>query len=208
MSPTEEVWWKKWDNAAKAMDFMNKGVELRFGDQKRQWFSRAKGRTLLVAVGTGLDLQYFPQELQLVGIDISWKMLEKAKEKKESSDSKTQLVRADAELLGFADHAFDTVVASCTFCSVPNPVKGLQEVRRVLKPGGKLIMFEHVRSNIFWMGPMMDWMTKVTRRFGPDLNRRTRANILQAGFQLTREINLYLDMVKFFEAVNQKKCPN
>jgi hypothetical protein len=63
-------------------------------------------------------------------------------------------------------------------------------------------MFEHVRSDIFWMGPMMDALTCLTRRFGPDLNRRTRENIRKAGFRLTREINVYLDMVKLFEAVN------
>jgi demethylmenaquinone methyltransferase/2-methoxy-6-polyprenyl-1,4-benzoquinol methylase len=78
---------------------------------------------------------------------------------------------------------------------------GLKELQRVMRPGGKLLMFEHVRSNIFWMGPMMDLLTYVSRKVGPDLNRRTKENVIRAGFKLTREINIYLDMVKLFEAI-------
>lgn len=201
MTQTERKWWEKWDKAATLFDLMNSGIELRYGEYKREWFSQAVGRTLLVAVGTGLDLQYFPQGSNVLGIDISWKMLERAKEKSENTTLNIKLVRTDAQMLGFTDNMFDTVVTSCTFCSVPDPVKGLCEIRRVLKPGGKLLMFEHVRSNIFWMGPMMDLMTYVSRMFGPDLNRRTGENIIKAGFKLVREINVYLDMVKLFEAV-------
>lgn len=197
-------WWSKWDNASRTFDFMNRGIERRFGVKKREWFSRASGRTLLVAVGTGLDLEYFPSGLKVVGIDISEKMIAKAQEKQKHCEADVDIVRADVQILGFADSTFDTAVTSCTFCSVPDPVKGLREIRRVMKPGGRLLMFEHVRSNIFWMGPMMDILTRVTRRFGPDLNRRTGENIRRAGFVLTREINVYLDMVKLFEAVNPR----
>jgi ubiquinone/menaquinone biosynthesis C-methylase UbiE len=180
---------------------MNNGIEVRYGARKREWFSRSSGLTLLVAVGTGLDLQYFPSGQRVVGIDISSKMLEKAKEKLNISTSAAELVRADVQMLGFADNSCDSVVTSCTFCSVPDPVLGLKELLRVLKPGGKLLMFEHVRSDIFWMGPMMDLLTYVSRKFGPDLNRKTRENIIRAGFKLTREINIHLDVVKLFEAI-------
>ncbi len=190
---------RKWDKAAAAFDFMNNGVELRFGDVKQEWFSKAAGRTLLVAVGTGLDLAYFPDGHEIVGVDISEKMLEKAKEKLDGRLS-VELVRVDVRKLAFPADSFDSVVTSCSFCSVPDPVLGLKELHRVLKPGGQMIMFEHVRSDIFWMGPMMDLLTLITRKFGPDLNRRTRDNIIAAGFRLTREINLHLDMVKLFEA--------
>ncbi len=200
-SNTDTKWWNKWDNAAKIFDIMNSGIEVRYGEKKHEWFSRAAGRTLLVAVGTGLDLQYFPSEQKVVGIDISSKMLEKAKGKLNVNTSNIELVRADVQMLGFIDNSFDSVVTSCTFCSVPDPVSGLKELRRVMKPGGKLMMFEHVRSNIFWMGPMMDLLTHVSRKVGPDLNRRTKENVIQAGFKLTQEFNIYLDMVKFFEAI-------
>lgn len=198
---TDTKWWDKWDKAARTFDIMNRGIELRYGDRKRQWFSQSTGRVLLVAVGTGLDLQYFPAGVNVVGIDISAKMLEKAKGKLDAGTTDTQLVRADVRMLGFAGNSFDSVVTSCTFCSVPEPVPGLRELRRVLKPGGRLLMFEHVRSDIFWMGPMMDLLTHISRKVGPDLNRRTKENILQAGFKLAREMNIYLDIVKLFEAI-------
>ncbi|KPK01159.1 MAG: hypothetical protein AMK71_06635 [Nitrospira bacterium SG8_35_4] len=194
-------WWIKWDNAARTFDLMNRGIELRYGEKKREWFSRSYGRTLLVAVGTGLDLEYFRSGQQVVAIDISEKMLGKAQEKEATCKAAVELVRADVQMLGFSDSSFDSAVTSCTFCSVPDPVQGLKEIRRVMKPGGTLLMFEHVRSDIFWMGPMMDLMTGLSRKFGPDLNRRTRENIRKAGFRLTREVNVYLDMVKLFEAV-------
>jgi ubiquinone/menaquinone biosynthesis C-methylase UbiE len=200
-SNTDTKWWNKWDNAAKTFDIMNSGIEFRYGETKRKWFSRSAGLTLLVAVGTGLDLQYFPSEQKVVGIDISSKMLEKAKGKLNVNTSNIGLVRADVQMLGFANNSFDSVVTSCTFCSVPDPVSGLEELKRVMKPGGKLLMFEHVRSNIFWMGPMMDLLTYVSRKVGPDLNRRTKENVIQAGFKLKQEINIYLDMVKLFEAI-------
>jgi ubiquinone/menaquinone biosynthesis C-methylase UbiE len=197
----DKKWWDKWDNAATTFDIMNRGIEVRYGERKREWFSRAMGKTLLVAVGTGLDLQYFSPGQNVVGIDISSKMLEKSKDRLDAIAADASLVRADVQMLGFADNSFDSVVSSCTFCSVPDPVRGLKELRRVMKPGAKLLMFEHVRSDIFWMGPMMDLLTYASSRIGPDLNRRTKENVIRAGFRLTREVNVYLDMVKLFEAV-------
>ncbi len=91
----------------------------------------------------------------------------------------------------------------CTFCSVPNPVQGLKELYRVLKPDGQLLMFKHVRSKIGPVALFLDFMTFLSRKFalGPDLNRDTVNNVLKAGFQLRREENVYLDIVKMIEAV-------
>ena len=128
-------------------------------------------------------------------------MLEHATRKVSECPAPITLKEADVTDLDFPDGHFDTVATSCTFCSVPDPVKGLREVRRVLKDDGVLLMFEHVRPSNFYLGFLMDVMNPIARMMGPDINRRTADNVRAAGFRLTREFNVYLDMVKLFEAV-------
>jgi ubiquinone/menaquinone biosynthesis C-methylase UbiE len=108
----------------------------------------------------------------------------------------------DVHDLEFADDSFDQVFTSCTFCSVPRPVEGLRALRRVLKPGGELFMFEHTGSKYYPFKIMMDVMTQLTRRVGPDMNRTTVANVQAAGYQIKEVNNLFLDVVKTIKAVN------
>lgn len=192
---------RKWNRAARALDSKDRGEEARYGPYKRSLFSRARGRTMLVAAGTGIDFKYLPEGLDVTAVDFSPRMLAFAEKRIGESASPIELVEADVQALDFEDAAFDTVITSCTFCSVPDPVAGLREVRRVLKDDGRLLMFEHVRASNPWLGFMMDVMNPLVRRFGPDINRRTADNVRAAGFRIEREFNVYLDMVKLFEAV-------
>jgi ubiquinone/menaquinone biosynthesis C-methylase UbiE len=108
----------------------------------------------------------------------------------------------DVHDMSFEDDSFDQIFTSCTFCSVPNPVQGLQSLRRVLKPGGELFMFEHTGSKYYPFKLMMNLMTLVSRHLGPDMNRPTVDNVLAAGFQVREVNNLFLDVVKIIKAVN------
>jgi ubiquinone/menaquinone biosynthesis C-methylase UbiE len=155
----------------------------------------------MVAAGTGNDFQFLPPGAHIVAIDISPRMLERAAPKAAAYSGKIELRQMDVCALPFPDASFDTVAAVCTFCSVTRPVAGLREVHRVLKPGGRLLMFEHVRSRIGPLGVFLDLMTPLSRLIGPELNRDTVANVLRAGFVVTREENVYLDIVKIIEAV-------
>ncbi len=192
---------EKWNRAARAIDANDRGEQVRYGAYKRELFRKARGRTLLAAVGTGLDLRHFPEGIELTAIDFSPAMLEYAAKRVGECPSPVTLVEADVTALDFPDGHFDAVVTSCTFCSVPRPVQGLRELRRVLADDGVLLMFEHVRPSNPYLGFMMDLMNPLARRFGPDINRRTADNVRAAGFRITREYNVYLDMVKLFEAV-------
>jgi len=191
---------KKWDKASSCFDIGKKAEERRYGSYKRSLFSKARGKCLLVAVGTGADFKFLPEGLDIVAIDFSPEMLKKAEEKVPSYKGNLSLKEANVENLGFDDESFDTVITSCTFCSVPNPVDGLKELRRVLKDDGQILMFEHIRAGNFLLGTMMDIMNPIINLFGPNLNRTTGENLKKAGFKLTRDFNVYLDMVKLYEA--------
>ena len=129
----------------------------------------------LAAAGGWQSILYAVAGARVTVVDISPGMLERARERARAYAGRLDLVRADARALAFADRSFDSVVAVCTFCSVPDPVRGLCELRRVLKPEGRLLLFEHVRSRLTPLAIMQDLMTPFTRRLGPDMNRDTVA---------------------------------
>jgi len=194
---------RKWDNAVRGYDLMNGyGPEWRWAPWKRQLFSAMEGKVLFVAVGTGQDIQFFPPGCEITAIDISDRMLARARPKAEQYDGRLELRHRDVHDLDYPDATFDQVFTSCTFCSVPDPVNGLRALRRVLEPGGTIGMFEHTGSRFFPFGMMLDLMTPLTRRLGPELNRDTPANVRQAGFVDVRVEPVYLDVVKVIHAVN------
>jgi len=192
---------KKWDAASESFDFFNFADVRRLGPHKRRLFEKMRGETLMVAAGTGNDFQFFPPGLHVVAIDISPKMLERAASKARAYEGTIELREMDVCELPFPEASFDTVATVCTFCSVPRPVVGLRELYRVLRPGGQILMFEHVRSQIGPLGVFLDLMTPLSRRVGPDLNRDTVGNVQKAGFRLRRVENVCFDIVKMIEAV-------
>lgn len=194
---TRDATRRKWDAASKNFDLMSsRGPEKRWAPFKREFFSHMRGKILFLAAGTGLDFQFFPADRDITAIDISPKMIEKARVRAKRYPGRLELHVMDVHDMPFPEGSFDQVFTSCTFCSVPEPVVGLEALRRVLKPGGELRMFEHTGSRYFPFNLMMNVMTPLTRRFGPELNRATAENVARAGFHL-REVNhLYLDVVK------------
>lgn len=195
---------EKWDRVSKTFDIMSQfGPEIRWRPAKRQLFShmRPGARILFVALGTGLDIQCFPSGCTITAIDISPRMIERAQRRLESYDGEIEARVADVRELDYPDEHFDQVFTSCTFCSVPDPVVGLTELKRVLKGGGQLYMFEHTGSRWFPFNAMMNLMTPLTSRVGPDMNRPTTDNVRRAGFTLRGINHLFLDVVKTIHAV-------
>ena len=192
---------KKWDRAAKNFDFMAaKGPEERWAGFKKELFSHMDGKVLFLAVGTGLDIQAFPPGKDITGIDISSAMLEKAKDRADAYQGNLELLEMDVHDLPYEDGSFDQVYTSCTFCSVPDPVKGLESLKRVLKPGGEIRMFEHTGSKFFPFNIMMNIMTPLSKKIGPEMNRKTVENVQLAGFEVLEVENLFLDVVKTITA--------
>ncbi|MBW2232226.1 MAG: class I SAM-dependent methyltransferase [Deltaproteobacteria bacterium] len=191
----------KWDRAAGTFDLMSsRGPEWRWAPAKREFFSAMHGKVLFLAVGTGLDIPFFPPGLEITGIDISPRMLEKAQPRADAYEGKIELLEMDVHDLAFDAGRFDQVFTSCTFCSVPNPVGGLESLRRILEPRGELRMFEHTGSRWFPFSVMMHLMTPLSRQVGPEMNRPTVENVRRAGFLIREVKHIYLDVVKTITA--------
>jgi ubiquinone/menaquinone biosynthesis C-methylase UbiE len=158
------------------------------------------GKILFGAVGTGLNFAHFPPRKEVVAIDLSTPMLEAARRKAAAYEGSISFEQADLQQLPFANGSFDTAATACTLCSVADPIKGLKELYRVLKPGGKLLMFEHVRSRNPLLGAELDLMNLVLRFVGPSMNRDTVDNVQRAGFALDRVVCAYLDIFLTIEA--------
>jgi ubiquinone/menaquinone biosynthesis C-methylase UbiE len=153
----------------------------------RRWLvGGARGRTLEVGCGTGRNLPLYPASAHVIGVDPAWQSLVRARRRA----PRAPLVRASAEALPFKDGTFDTVVSSLVFCSVPDPMKGLAEVKRVLAPRhGALRMLEHVRSKSVFTARLQDlaqpawtWIAG-----GCHPNRDTERNVEGAGFRIEEE---------------------
>jgi ubiquinone/menaquinone biosynthesis C-methylase UbiE len=199
----DEVTRNKWDKAAANFELMaGYGPEKRWEPYKTELFSNmGDGEILFLALGTGLDLAAFPDGKSIAAIDISQKMIDQAMPRVEAYKGNMTAQQADVHEMPFEDGQFDQIFTSCTFCSVPSPVEGLKALRRVLKPDGELFMFEHTGSNFFPFKQMMNAMTVITRKLGPDMNRSTVENVVAAGYDLKKVTHVYMDVVKTIQAV-------
>jgi ubiquinone/menaquinone biosynthesis C-methylase UbiE len=118
------------------------------GDARVWACKRAHGDVLELAVGTGLNLPHYPRDARLTGIEFSPAMLDRAKGRASELGRDVDLRLGDAEQLEFPDASFDTVVCTYGLCTIPDPRQAVREAGRVLKPGGRLVLAEHVRSPV------------------------------------------------------------
>jgi ubiquinone/menaquinone biosynthesis C-methylase UbiE len=158
---------------------------------RSELLSNVRGKVLEVGVGTGKNLPYYPEGIELTGMDISLKMLERAKQRADTLKIKAELLLMDIEKMTFPDRYFDTIVSTFVFCSVPDPIQGLREVKRVLKDDGVALFLEHVRSENWFLGKMMDIFNPMVRSLiGPNINRSTVENIRKAGLNIISVENM------------------
>lgn len=194
----------RYDRIAFIYDFLEAPLErFRFAIWRPRLCERIAGpKALEVGVGTGKNLSYYPENVVITAIDLSSRMLARARRKAEQLDLDVSLLEMDAQNLAFPDHSFDTVFATFVFCSVPDPVAGLRELKRVCKPEGKLILLEHMRPGNSALGLFFDVFNPViVRMMGANINRQTVNNIRQAGWKIQKEENLSSDIVRWIEAV-------
>lgn len=195
---------RRYDRLAPFYDFSEALLEsARYKHWRALLWSKVEGERILeVGVGTGKNFPFYPSHHGIMAIDFSQNMLQRAKLKADGQHVRVALALMDVENLAFPSDTFDSVVASFVFCSVPNPLRGLGEVRRVLKPGGKAIFLEHVLSSnsiIAWLMNLANPV--VVRMTGANINRRTGENVGRSGGLIIEKVSdLWVGIFKLIEA--------
>lgn len=198
MTPTNERWQRYWDRKSKHYD-----REMGFFDRKlfrgsREWVcQQATGEVLEVAIGTGLNLPHYPQDMRLTGIDYSPAMLELARRRASELGRQADLRAGDAEGLDFADSSFDTVVCTYGLCAIPNDEQAVAEMRRVLRPGGLLLLADHVAGSTGAVRALQRLLEVVSvRQASEHFRRRPHDTVLEAGFEIERRERFALGIVE------------
>lgn len=159
---------------------------------KKDWrldlLSNTSGKVLEIGIGTGANLPFYPHHIEsLTGVDFSQGMLQHARKKISilQLPFPVDLIEGDIQALPFPDDSFDTIISTCVFCSVPDPILGLKELKRVCKPTGKIFMLEHMRSENKILGMVMDLLNPITLSlWGANINRETINNIDHSGLRI------------------------
>lgn len=189
ISPSEtdrvrEIYQKEAPHYDLTMGFFEK---LLFRDARSWVCSQASGRTLEIAVGTGLNFPHYPPGVDLAGIELSPAMLERARTRSTEVGRAIDLRLGDATALAFADQSFDTVVCTFSLCTIPDDAAAVSEVRRVLRPGGRLLLAEHVRSTRPRIRAGQQLIDPLAVRFSADhLVREPLRHLSAQGFELER----------------------
>lgn len=164
-------------------------MEGRFRPWREKLWQYVCGPQLLeVGVGTGKNIEFWPLNCKITAIDLTPGMLEIARQRAKSLNREDVDLRlGDVQHLEFPSAIFDTVVATFVFCSVPDPIQGLREIGRVVRPSGQILLLEHVRIDRPVIGRLMEILAPlIVRLNGANINRRTVENVRAAGLQIDR----------------------
>ena len=193
----------KWEKNAQDYDGAMSRVESGLLAGNREWIGqRARGRVLEVAIGTGRSLGFYPPGTSIVGVDFSPAMLDLARRHAAELGVAVDLREGDAHDLPFPDESFDTVVCALGLCSIPRPADALAEMRRVLVPGGRLLLLDHIGSTwppIFAAQWLVERVTILTS--GEHFTRRQLPLVQASGFEIVESDRLKAGVIERIHAV-------
>ncbi|MEU3305513.1 class I SAM-dependent methyltransferase [Nocardiopsis sp. NPDC006832] len=177
-----------WEHRAGRYDLGGHCEHVAIRDTRELLCTGARGRTLEVAVGTGRNLRYYPPQVELTGLDLSPAMLAKAREKADGLERSITLVEGDAQDMTFADRSFETVVCTLSLCTIPDQERALREMHRVLVPGGRLLLVDHIEYT------RMPLLLRERRREHP--RRLPREVAGEVGFEVGHHDRLFFGLVE------------
>lgn len=192
-----------WDKTAPSYDKQIAFFEKLQFSGGREWLGeRARGRILEVAIGTGRNLPHYPADTTITGIELSPAMLAIARQRAADLGREVDLREGDAEHLPFPDGSFDTVVCALSLCTIPDPATAINEMARVLVPGGRLLLLDHIGSTwppIYAAQWLLERIT--TRLAGEHFTRRQLPHVRAAGLQIVETERLKAGTVERIHAV-------
>jgi ubiquinone/menaquinone biosynthesis C-methylase UbiE len=191
-----------WDRQAGSYDRRLAFAERRFFADTRPWLcGQAAGDTLEVAIGTGLNLAHYPARVRLTGVDRSAHMLALARRRADDLGRVIDLREADAHALPFPDGRFDTVLCTFALCGISGERAALGEMARVLRPGGLLLLADHVASSA-WPVRVLQWLADAATvpLYGEHYRRRPLPLTLAMGFTVERHDRFRLGIIERFAA--------
>jgi ubiquinone/menaquinone biosynthesis C-methylase UbiE len=193
---------EKYDRFARWYDFVE-GVPNLLGVRKlrRRLLRHASGNVLEVAVGTGMNLRYYPPGCRIIAVDVSREMLNVARRRAAKLSMDVSFLLADAEALPFSGKSFDTVVSSVTTCTFPNSVAALREMARVCRTNGRVLLLEHGRSDREWLGRWQDSLAEpFAKQLGCHWNREPLELVRKAGLKINNSRRVFFGVFHTIEA--------
>lgn len=191
-----------WDAMAPRYDEDISFVERTWFVGGRRWVGdRATGEVLEVAIGTGRSLPFYPPDVTLTGVELSPAMLDVARQRANELAVDVDLREADAESLPFGDESFDTVVCTLSLCAIPDHGKAVAEMARVLRPGGRLLLLDHIGSR-WWPVWAVEWLIErfTIRAMGEHMTRRPAPMLAPAGLEVVESERLRFATVERLHA--------
>lgn len=172
---------------------------------RKEIIGRATGRVLEIGSGTGVNFPFYQNVEHVDAIELNSMMIEKSKNRQRFATVPIKMHSQSAEKLDFIDKTFDSVVATLVFCTIPDPVNALKEIKRVCKPDGKILFFEHVKMKHPFLVRMQNTLTPFWKWIcdGCHLNRDTLQLITEAELKVKRVQSYYKGLFLVIECVNQ-----
>ena len=186
--------------------FMSPLEKRRFKAIRRDLIDRASGSVLEVGSGTGINFPFYHDVEKVTAIEPSEDMIERSQKRRGLAAVPVEVLKGTAERLPFSDNVFDTVIVTLALCTIPNPEAAILEIKRVCKPNGKVLVFEHVKMDQNMLAKLQEWLTPFWKKIcdGCCLNRNTVELIQANQLEILDKQSYYNGLFVQVEAKNKK----